>query len=136
MNVDEYRSLMNLPPRDGAKVAANLKAGKPQIRVPKKRKPNKTEAAWGERLRRGSNPDIVTVRFEAITLHLPSGTKYTPDWMLQCSTTGSVELWEVKGAFIHNERSIHAWKEARAAFPFWRFGFAQLKGTEWHTTIE
>jgi hypothetical protein len=125
--------LHGLPPRDAAKVTATLKAGKPQIRVPKKREPNKTEAEWMRRLTLNYAEYIIL--FEPFTLNLPSGTSYTPD-VVAIHDSKVAEIWEVKGKHIHNQRSIHAWKEARVAFPFWRFGFAQLKGTEWHSTIE
>jgi hypothetical protein len=136
MGPDQFRALHGLPPRDAAKVTATLKEGKPQIRVPKKRGPNKTERAWMDRLLR-NREEIHHVLFEPFTLHLPSGTRYTPDVVVLTKGSGLVvAIWEVKGKHIHNQRSIHAWKEARAAFPFWSFGFAQLRGTEWHTTIE
>lgn len=135
MGPDEYRAMLNLPPRDAAKVTAALKQGKPQIRVPQARTPNKTESGWMQQLQ--VQYPAALVSFSPFSLNLPSGTRYTPDVVVIDRTTGRVhEIWEVKGKFIHNQRSIHAWKEARAAFPFWRFGFAQLKGTEWHTTIE
>lgn len=130
MNIDQYRQLMGATPRRGV---FKQETSKPQIRVPKLSSPNKTEASWMERCRT-MNPGCA-VLFEPFTLHLPSGTRYTPDVVVMRADT-VVELWEVKGKHIHNQRSIHAWKEARAAFPFWKFGFAQLRGTEWSTTIE
>ena len=100
----------------------------PQIRVPKLRQPNKTEAAWMERLK-VLRPGFM-VLYEPFTLRLPSGTRYTPDVVVLFGSDIS-EIWEVKGAYLHNAASLRAWKEARAAFPFWLFGFAQLRGTEW-----
>jgi hypothetical protein len=105
-------------------------AAMPQIRVPKLRLPNKTEASWMARLKVLHAEAGCTVLYEPFTLRLPSGTRYTPDAVV-LSGSAIVEVWEVKGAYLHSAASLRAWKEARAAFPFWRFGFAQLRGTEW-----
>jgi hypothetical protein len=106
---------------------------RPQIRLPKLAQPNKTEAAWMEQLRRRYHPAITTIQYEPVTLRLPSGTRYTPDFMVHQSTTNMVEFWEVKGPHIHNPGSIRAFKEARAAFPFWSFKFAQKSKDGWKT---
>lgn len=118
-------------------------AAKPQIRLPKKREPNKTEAEWMDRLRRTNcdHPGF-TVLYEPFTLRLPSGTRYTPDVV---TIQGRVEgyeiapipmgcictIYEIKGARVHNPASIRAFKEARAAFPFWIFRFAQKTKGGW-----
>ncbi|MEZ0277113.1 MAG: hypothetical protein ACAH88_19540 [Roseimicrobium sp.] len=114
-------------PSSSARPRANAA---PQIRVPKLRQPNKTEAAWMARLKVLHPNADCTVLYEPFTLRLPSGTRYTPDAVVLCGSA-IVEVWEVKGAYLHNAAFLRAWKEARAAFPFWRFGFAQLRGTEW-----
>jgi hypothetical protein len=118
---------------------------KPQIRLPKERRPNKTEAEWMDRLRRTNcdHPGF-TVLYEPFTLRLPSGTKYTPDVVtVQGRVTGFeiapvplgyvCTIYEVKGAHIHNSASIRAFKEARAAFPFWTFVFCQKTKEGWAT---
>jgi len=75
-------------------------------------------------------PEGSVVKYEPITLRLPSGCSYTPD-VAVFHPSGLVELWEVKGAFIHNQRSILAFKEALAAFPMFAWGFAQLTKSGW-----
>lgn len=119
-----------------------LKKQKPQIRLPKKREPNKTEAEW---MQLCSIADMFKVRelilFEPWSLNLPSGTRYTPD-VVRILPTGAngagmeITCYEVKGPHIHNERSVHAFKEARAAFPWMRFEFAQKRESGWTTTEE
>lgn len=76
-----------------------------------------------------STPGSV-VKYEPITIRLPSGCSYTPD-VAVFHPDGILELWEVKGAFIHNQRSILAFKEALAAFPMFTWGFAQLTKSGW-----
>ena len=104
---------------------------KAQIRIPRQPQPNKTEAAWMEQARR-IHPGAI-IRYEPFTLRLPSGTRYTPD-VVAIAPDGSVlAIYEVKGPHIHNARSIHALKEAKAAFPFWTFHFSQLTKDGWAT---
>lgn len=129
MSSKEYRQRMGLAPSDGATVAK----AKPQIRIPKPRRMNKTEAEWMEHLKRKYHPAITTIRYEAITLRLPSG-RYTPDFFVHQSTTNNVEFWEVKGPFIKNPASIRAFKEAIIAYPMFNFYFAQKLKTGWTTT--
>lgn len=88
--------------------------------------PNKTEQAYNLRFLAGEG------RYEAITLRLPGGSRYTPDWMSVCPL-GFVHLHEVKGAYRHPSqgRALTAWREARAAFPCFRFHWAVWSGREW-----
>jgi len=90
------------------------------------RGPNKTEQAYNLRFLAGEG------RYEAITLRLPGGSRYTPDWMSVCPL-GFVHLHEVKGAYRHPSqgRALTAWREARAAFPCFRFHWAVWSGREW-----
>lgn len=106
---------------------------KPQIRMPAPAKMNKTESEWMDFLKRpiGGNVDV---RYEPITFKLPSGTRYTPDFMRRWNDTGEIEFWEVKGPHIHNSRSIHAFKECASAFPMFTFKFAQKSKEGWRTT--
>lgn len=115
-------------------------AQKPAIRIPKPRVPNKTEArfmAFAADRWRGC-----FVHYAPVTFHLPSGCKYTPDVMMRerprlilgADDPYKLEFLtfiEVKGPHIHNQRSIHAFKEARAAFPMFRWIFAQYRDGEW-----
>lgn len=88
--------------------------------------PNKTEQAYNLRFLGGEG------RYEAITLRLPGGSRYTPDWMSICPL-GFVHLHEVKGAYRHPSqgRALTAWREARAAFPCFCFHWAVWSGREW-----
>lgn len=63
-------------------------------------------------------------RFEAVTLHLPGGGRYTPDFMTV--EGGVVTFHEVKGAWRlpSQGRAWTAFREAAAAFPLWRFVWA------------
>jgi hypothetical protein len=108
-------------------------SAKPQIRLPRKAQPNKTEAAWIARCEvlHRATPGT-RVLYESLTLRLPSGARYTPDVVVMHGPA-IVEIWEVKGAHVHNARSILAFKEAVAAYPFWQFGFAQCVKGDWRT---
>lgn len=88
--------------------------------------PNKTEQAYNLRFLGGEG------RYEAITLRLPGGSRYTPDWLSVCPL-GFVHLHEVKGSYRHpsHGRALTAWREARAAFPCFRFHWAVWSGREW-----
>lgn len=63
-------------------------------------------------------------RFEAVTLHLPGGGRYTPDFMTV--DDGVVTFHEVKGSYRLGSqgRAWTAFREAAAAFPLWRFVWA------------
>ena len=132
--MNERLSSTEFQKRYGGVTDELIAESRPQIRMPKKRLPNKTEAAWGRQLlsRWKDYPDYEW-GYEHITLLLPSGTRYTPDWMVVNRKTGCIiEFWEIKGGYIHPKGgSIRAFKEARSAFPFWSFRFAQLRKTEW-----
>lgn len=120
--------------RGDAAVSSN-DTQKPQIRIPKKREPNRTEAEWMSICERDNN--AVHVLYEPFALRLPSGTKYTPD-VVVVDALGAICCWEVKGSHIHGSggRSKLALKEAAAAHPWLRFGFAQKirdgRGGQWH----
>ena len=63
-------------------------------------------------------------RFEAVTLILPGGGRYTPDFMTV--DDGTVTFHEVKGSYRLGSqgRAYTAFHEAAAAFPFFRFVWA------------
>jgi len=90
------------------------------------RRPNKTEQAYNLKFIGGLG------MYEAVTLRLPGGSRYTPDWLSVCPL-GFVHLHEVKGSyrFASHGRALTAWKEARAAFPCFRFHWAVWNGREW-----
>jgi hypothetical protein len=93
----------------------------PAIRMPKKRIPNQGEAEYGALLRKQF--PYAHIEYEAVTLRLPSGTRYTGDWCVM-PTTGRMLIVEVKGSYRLGSAaaSARAFKEACAAFPnieFW-----------------
>ncbi len=87
--------------------------------------PNKTEASYN-RLHLGNSG-----LYEAITLRLPGGSRYTPDWVKfsVCPDSGilMVELHEVKGSYRFGSqgRALTAFREAVAAFPCFTFVWAK-----------
>jgi hypothetical protein len=126
----DFRKSQGLPPPGGGDAPPST--AKPQIRIPKRREPNKTEAEFGRTLK-STIPDA-RIMYEPFTLRLPSGTRYTPDFILVRPTVGGsfvMLAYEVKGPHIHNPASIRAFKEAKSAFPWIVFVFAQKRKGEW-----
>lgn len=70
-------------------------------------------------------------RFEAVTLHLPGGGRYTPDFMTV--DDGVVTFHEVKGSYRLGSqgRAYTAFHEAAAYYPMWRFVWAHWTGKAW-----
>jgi len=96
------------------------------------RGPNKTEAAYN-RLHLGGSG-----LYEAVTLRLPGGSRYTPDWVKfsVCPDSGIpvIELHEVKGSYRFGSqgRALTAFREAVAAFPCFTFVWAKRgKDGQW-----
>lgn len=87
--------------------------------------PNKTEASYN-RLHLGNSG-----LYEGITLRLPGGSRYTPDWVKFSVCPDScipvVELHEVKGSYRFGSqgRALTAFREAVAAFPCFVFVWAK-----------
>jgi len=114
-------------------------AKKPQIRLPKNTGANKTEAEW-MRICETRHEAQAAILYEPWSLRLPSGSKYTPDVVVvDLSPVGCgyrITCYEVKGPHIHQSggRSILAFKEARAAYPWMTFVFAQKRNTGWVTS--
>lgn len=83
--------------------------------------PNRTEARYDREALGGKG------RYEAVTLRLPGGSRYTPDWMTV--DDGVVTFHEVKGDYRlpSQGRALTAFREAAAAFPMWRFVWATLE---------
>ena len=89
--------------------------------------PNKTEAEYNRLHLCGKG------LYEAVTLRLPGGSRYTPDWVVM-GEGGAVELHEVKGSyrFGSHGRAATAFREAVAAFPCFAFVWAvRGKGGVW-----
>jgi hypothetical protein len=70
-------------------------------------------------------------RFEAVTLHLPGGGRYTPDFMTL--DDGVVTFHEVKGSYRLGSqgRAYTAFHDAAAYYPMWRFVWAHWTGKAW-----
>ena len=91
--------------------------------------PNKTELDYNTTILHGLG------RFEPIIFRLPGGN-YTPDWMT--IDDGIPTFHEVKGSYrFGSESRAHlAFLSAAAAFPFFRFVWAQKeKGGKWRTKL-
>lgn len=116
---------------NGAKVDP-ASGAKPQIRLPAPRKMNKTEAEYHQILLRRYPAASHFVLYEPWSFKLPSGTRYTPDFVVMGGPE-ILEVVETKGAHIHSSASIRAFKEARAAYPFVLFTFAQKTKDGWAT---
>jgi hypothetical protein len=95
--------------KDGTKVAISVK----------KREPNKTEAEYNRRYLGGAG------KYEAVSLRLPGGSRYTPDWQ-SVGADGRVTFHEVKGSyrFGSHGRAATAFRECVAAFPEFDFVWA------------
>lgn len=70
-------------------------------------------------------------RFEAVTLKLPGGGRYTPDFMT--IDDGQVTFHEVKGSYRLGSqgRAFTAFHDAAAYYPVWRFVWARWTGKAW-----
>jgi len=70
-------------------------------------------------------------RFEAVTLKLPGGGRYTPDFMT--IDDGVATFHEVKGSYRLGSqgRAFTAFHDAAAYYPMWRFVWAHWTGREW-----
>lgn len=76
-------------------------------------------------------------RFEAVTLRLPGGGRYTPDFMT--IDDGRVTFHEVKGSYRLGSqgRAFTAFHDAAAYYPMWRFVWARWTGKAWkRETVE
>lgn len=95
--------------QDDAKVAIRAK----------RREPNKTEAEYNRRYLGGAG------KYEAVSLRLPGGSRYTPDWQ-SVGADGRVTFHEVKGSFRFGSqgRAATAFRECVAAFPEFNFIWA------------
>ena len=106
---------------DAGNVQARVSApegGKAAIRTAG-RGPNKTEAEYNRRYLGGRG------KFESVSLRLPGGSRYTPDWQ-SVGADGRVTFHEVKGSyrFGSHGRAATAFRECVAAFPEFDFVWA------------
>jgi len=146
MTAKEYRAFMNLPSGSTIQLPKGVKAAEfvrtnglvqpatsaPQIRMPRPRKMNQGEQEYQRFLI--AEHQSCLVLFEPFTLHLPSGTRYTPD-LVVLRGAEIVCLCEVKGPRIHNGHTLRAYKEAVSAFPMWTWRFAQKQTEGWAVKI-
>ena len=88
------------------------------VRV-KRREPNKTEAEYNRHYLGGAG------KYEAVSLRLPGGSRYTPDWQ-SVGADGRVTFHEVKGSyrFGSHGRAATAFRECVSAFPEFDFVWA------------
>jgi hypothetical protein len=93
--------------------------GKAVVIRAKRREPNKTEAEYNRRYLGGAG------KYEAVSLRLPGGSRYTPDWQ-SVGADGRVTFHEVKGSyrFGSHGRAATAFRECVAAFPEFNFVWA------------
>ena len=108
---------------------------KPQIKLKAKaNEPNANEKRLLQWLRK-KHPKCKFL-YEMLTLRLPSGTNYTPDFVVMQGST-IVAIYEAKDAYIgkSGRDSKAKFKESRAVHPQWRFVFAQWNG-ETYVTAE
>lgn len=121
----QVEAKLGLQRTGGAPKASSVQTGvsdaegkKVAIRV-KKREPNKTEAEYNRRYLGGRG------KFESVSLRLPGGSRYTPDWQ-SVGADGHVTFHEVKGSYrFHSQgRAATAFRECVAAFPEFNFVWA------------
>ena len=97
-------------------------------------KPNKTETEYGNILKYeypGCEP-----RFEAVSIYLENGSRYTPDWCVPLPG-GSLLLVEVKnGAYRHASygRSKMAFQQCRIDWPQFKYRWAEKFKDGWKIT--
>ena len=74
-------------------------------------------------------------RFEAVTLRLPGGGRYTPDFMTL--DDGIVTFHEVKGSYRLGSqgRAYTAFHDAAASYPMWKFVWAHWTGKAWERRV-
>lgn len=128
MKLDDYKALLAKQKAEGVQPKGKPKA---QIRLPKLVGPNQTELALQRHLRQTEfKGDYYVWKYEALSIRLPAGTLYTPDW---CVWLGDrlVAAIEVKGPHIHRGASLEKFKAAIADNPHIRFRFFQLRDKTW-----
>jgi len=109
------------------------------VSAKEKKKPNKTEAAYGRRLEL-EYPDADVV-FEPFRLNLANGHGYSPDWVVFSRQDGAIILLvETKGVgkdgFKHGsyQRAKCMFDQSKVDFPFWKWRWAEKRGTTWTVT--
>ena len=120
-----------MPHKGLAHMRGKKSTGPIRMRQNKADGPNKTEAQFNRDILFGEG------KYEPLTLLLPSGVKYTPDWLF--ADDGEVYLVEVKGSYHLPTmgRSVMAFKIACEQFPMFSFVFAELgkDGRTWNVGV-
>ncbi len=115
----------------------------------KRGEPNKTEAKFRDEwlIPKKLNGDVDQIYCEGLTFRMPSGNKYTPDWVTLGTTFLSCEfeinVYEVKK--VGRRKSGSKWesgshdskvraREAAYAFPGIIFWWCELEDGEWTVT--
>ena len=125
----QFSEPLKLP---AGKAQPKTKALRAQIRLPKPKRITGVEQAWMDQCKHEwRSVAALRIEHEPFTLHLPSGTKYTPD-VVVWDGGSIVAIYEVKDEFIHDRRgSLEKFKAARHAFSHLRFIFVQRRAGAW-----
>lgn len=134
MSARDFRKMQGLPV-DGE---VSKSAGKPApgIRMPKERKKSKPEVLYGQILEIEFRPHYGSqVLYEPFSFRLPSGTRYSPDWVVMSGDQIKLCV-EVKGNFrLGSAGASHEkFKAACKAFPAIRFRYAKFGKDGWAVT--
>lgn len=121
-------------PQERNKTSKNPGKVRPPITMVKRNEQSSAERRF--------NADFLEGRgkFEAVTLHLPGGSKYTGDFLVTCPQIGMPVICEVKGSYRlqSHARAATAFKTACAVYPEFTFCWAeQEKGgfNRWKVTL-
>ena len=92
------------------------------------KQPNKTEACYRSEVldRQAAVGELVSIAYEALTIRLANGHRYTPDWV--CRTAAGLTICiEVKGTYrMHShQRARLAFDQAAIEWPAWRWIWAE-----------
>lgn len=126
MTAAQYRESLGLPAPGADREPARSLAR--QRRTAAERM-NKTEAAYAQHLDLLQRAGLIrSWRFEAITLKLADGTRYTPDFLVEVYDR-TPELHEVKGFW--RDDALVKYRVAAELFPMFRFRVVRRKSHEW-----
>lgn len=132
MSEREYEALIAKSPKTAKDEAKSV-----NVDVPKRGKPNKTELEFS-RMLSFRYPGCIP-RFEAVTVTLDNGHRYTPDWCLRLPT-GELLCVEVKArgknGFRHPSygRARLAFDQALIDFPMFKWAWAEKHAGIWTVT--
>ena len=100
---------------------------KSSVNTVKRKAPNQTESDYRDKHLSG-----LVAMYEALTLKMDNGHRYTPDWVVV--RNGRIECHEVKGSYrLHShQRARLAFDQARVEYSFFVFVWAeQINKHEW-----